>query len=158
MNLYSLMAIFRTAVHNDSDLQAWCATTYGQAHHVYAGIDLRNPPKESEYPLVFFALDGKTQGQGVANMAHRIGVDCGIANESLRTIAGESNTVELAGISEIAEFNGYVLDIFQANLPAGYFIDTVETTYSEIDTFPFFLSQNTVQIGRRETQGVDWVD
>lgn len=158
MNLYTLLGTLRTAIHDDSTLAAWCTTNYTRRHKVYVGVDLRNPPPDTEYPIVHVFPEGKSQGQGFTNMGHRFSVNVGLVNAAARTITGKASAIEMAGVKDIVDMTAAVLDIIAANVGAGYFMDAAETQYEDIDVFPYFISKTSITINRPQYQGADSFD
>ncbi len=49
-----LVTTIREAALSDTSLSDWCSQTYGQSPTFFTGIDERNPPDESDYPVIVF--------------------------------------------------------------------------------------------------------
>lgn len=154
MNMTTLKNLLRNAIHDDSDTQTWCTTQYTRNHKVYVGIDTRKPPNKDDCPLVMLAMDGKTEGYALDEQDHFFGVACEIYNSDLAT-TGKTNVVEYQGIDHIETFRQYVLTAVAAVIPAGFFLQTVETEFSQIEFFPFFDVAMILKISTIYSQGGD---
>jgi len=155
MNMNTLLASLRNAVHDDSDLQSWCASNYSRNHKVYVGVDTRRPPAEDQYPLVYLYPVAKRGGYGLGTQDHVIGAACGLADEDTRAVSGKTNLVELAGVQHLRTFRKYVdaaiLGAELGDLTAG----SVEIAFETLDFFPFFLATMEFTFTNEYAQGDD---
>lgn len=139
MNITTLMNNIRNAVYDNAALSAWCTSAYGQAHKVYVGVDTRNPPASSAYPLIHLFPLTKTAGGG--NQSISIGATCGIYDANTLTVAGRTRAIELRGVSYLEAFRKLVeTAALTAALDDGYWFDRIEMTYETVEYFPYFLA------------------
>jgi len=154
MNMITLKDTLRNAIHDDSDTQTWCTAQYGRNHKVYVGIDLRKPPGKDDCPLVMLAMDAKAEGYALSEQNHVFGVVCELYNSS-EAATGKANVVEYQGVDHIETLRQYVLAAIAAVIPAGFFLQTVETEFSQIEFFPFFDVAMILKISTIYSQGGD---
>lgn len=81
MNANDILIKIRDAWLNDSALTEWCFQTYGRAATVYLGMDGRNPPDESLYPIV--AVFSITLSGGVHEPSAVVEVAAGVVDEAI---------------------------------------------------------------------------
>lgn len=155
MNVNTLLVNIRNAIHDNSALQTWCTTNYGQNQKVYVGIDTRKPPPSTDYPIVHVFPLSKTVGTG--NQAHVIGVTCGLYDDDTRTVAGKANVVELEGLQNLESFRKLVeTALLTASLDNGHWVDAIDITYETIEFFPYFLCAMEVTVRSEIPFGADF--
>lgn len=145
MNLVSLLQTLRTAVTGSAAISAWCQDNYQQEVKVFIGLDERDPPAESDYPLVHLFPQNKETGLAVADKQHVFGATAGICDE---TAAGDN---ELPQVAKLEAFRVLVQAAMLAALPDGITCNRISTEYETVGLFPFFLvtSEFTVEQSRQ---------
>lgn len=126
----------RDAVANDAAIAAWCTTNYGQAHKVYVGVDTRNPPASSNYPLVHIFPLAKSAGYELESEPHVIGVNCGIYDDDSTTTG---KITEMEGVGNLEAFRKLVETALLGAVASPQRIERIEIEYETIEFFPFFL-------------------
>ena len=93
------------AIAEDLELHAWCIAMLGKALTVYVGVDLNNPPEESEYPLC--ALFDAQPKWGESGSKQTIVLDLAVAvyDEEMKT---EGNLRIFSGLPKVAELKAKV--------------------------------------------------
>ena len=155
MDMLTLIETIRDAVHDDSDTQTWCTANYSRNHKVYVGIDMRNPPGDSDCPLVHLFPKAKISGYELDDQDHIIAATPVLSNENTRTVAGKDNVVEMLGISHMETFRKYVETAVVGATPSGMFINILETEYDPIEFFPFFIAPMEFKFTKTYYQGMD---
>ncbi|OPY78288.1 MAG: hypothetical protein A4E65_02311 [Syntrophorhabdus sp. PtaU1.Bin153] len=151
MNMNTILTTVRDAVADDSTVKTWTQATYTADHTVFLGIDSRNPPPHSSYPAVSLYPIQKLSGYGQDTIVHAIGVSVGIHDNTLAA-GGKSNVTEYNGMQRIETFRGKVIDaVVMALVGLSLRITRIETEYSAIEFFPFFLATIEI-IAEEETE------
>ncbi|MDY0242574.1 MAG: hypothetical protein RBR34_10385, partial [Rhodospirillaceae bacterium] len=57
-----LIEKIRDAVANSQEISAWCVSKYGKTPTVFVGIDIENPPAETDYPVI--VIEGVAEAYG----------------------------------------------------------------------------------------------
>ena len=152
MNITTLINALRDGIKNNAPLAAWCVATYAKSHTVYKGMDARNPPPETSYPLVHIFPIRKTAGYELASEDHGIGVTCGVFDSTV-TISGIVS--EYGGIDNLEAFRKLVETAVVAAIPTGSRIDLLTIEYETIEFFPFLLASMEFKIADDYSQGDD---
>ena len=155
MNIITLIHTLRDGIHDDSGLQTWCQSTFGQAQSVFVGIDHRKPPEEDRFPLISVYPIAKAMGFDLEQADHQVLVTCGVCQEGeLET--GKANAAELAGFALLESFRKMVET--RAALVAeglGLTLSRVDVEYQPLEVFPFFMATMALALSEEYCQGRD---
>lgn len=158
MDINTLLTTIRDAVADDTATKTWTQSIYTKDHHVFLGIDERNPPAESSYPAVSLYPVNKAAGEGQESIRHTVGLSLGIHDESLAT-GGKTNVTEYNGMQRIETFRQKVFDATATAVTglSGMSITEIETEYSAIEFFPYFLCVMTITADEETEFGSDFL-
>lgn len=152
MNITTLINAIRDAVKDNAAVSAWCTTNYSVAHNVYKGVDTRQPPASSSYPLVHIFPVAKSLGYGLESEDHIIGVTVGLY-DATQTTTG--TLIEMEGIDNLEAFRKLVETAIVGAVSSPRFIESIEVEYETIEFFPFFLANMEIHISDRYSGGDD---
>lgn len=159
MEINDLLDIIHDILIKDSDIKHWCQEKYSSYQTVYEGVDSRNPPSSDDYPVIHFFPLTKTSGYEMSEKPHAIGVMCGVFDETLTTSTyGGVKSKRYRGVQYAEKLRSLiekaVTDELEAHFDTEqYFVDTVDTTYEMIESFPFFLAMSAYLVSEKVTQG-----
>ena len=153
MNIITLLENIRNAIADDTATKSWATTKYTRNHKVYVGIDVRNPPDETAYPLVNLYMVRRTVGYDPTRQVNVIGVVCGINETGSTTVAGKANIVQMTAITYLEEFRKLVETALAGATLLYGFIDQVEIEYEFIESYPFAFAFQEYTIGIDYYQG-----
>ncbi|MFA5436125.1 MAG: hypothetical protein WC372_08825 [Candidatus Neomarinimicrobiota bacterium] len=93
MTTDELLAAIRDALASDTALDTWCRAQFAKPATIFIGIDEKNPPAESDYPLV--SLTGVTHDRGdyTQEISWDVFLGIGVVNETITT-SGNKQTAE----------------------------------------------------------------
>lgn len=105
MDPASFMIGMGAAIALDQEVQNWCLAMFAKPLTVYVGVDLNNPPEESEYPLcaLFDASPkwGESGGQPVITLDLAVAV----VDEEVKI---DGNLKIFSGLPKVAELKALV--------------------------------------------------
>jgi hypothetical protein len=87
------------SIAGDQQLQNWCQSTLGKQLTVYVGVDLNNPPEESEYPLCAMFDAQPKWGDTTSNI---VVLDLAVAVYD-EEVKSEGNLRIFSGLPKVAE-------------------------------------------------------
>ena len=160
MDINNIIDISVTALIADASILNWCNTNYSNPHTIYQGIDLRNPPPATDYPVIHIFPMTKNVGYALKKKSHVIAIVCGINDDTITT-ATDTNEVthkKYDGIENIEDFRYLVETAITAELESNtdtpeLIIDSVQIQYETIDSFPFFLAITVFELNKDYSQG-----
>lgn len=144
MNIITLLQEFRSLVHEDGKIQAWCQRHYGAGVQSYIGVDERNPPAPGAPEVHLFPLTKQT-GLGVENKTHQVGVTCGIYDDA-ESVVVYDGARELQAVARLEEFRALVLAALRRTTIDGLIFQTITTEYETVDFFPNFFAVMAITI------------
>jgi len=156
MNIDTLVATIRDAIHDDSATQTWCTTNYGRNHKVYSGINVDSPPGQDDCPLVAIFYGEKDVGYDEDGIRHIIPVTCEIYDADLRTVAGKTNVIEYEFVQNIESFRKLVETAIATALSANYpliRIARIRIQYETVESFPFIDAAMMIEFYEDYSQG-----
>ncbi len=156
MNLATPLATIRDALANNAAIKVWTQATYTKDHKVYVGIDPRNPPPDTAYPLIALSPADGSEGWSEDVSLYTIGIGCGIIQEA-QTTGLAANIVQYAGVMEIEAFRKKVEDAITGIVEStlGGRVDSLKVEYETIEFFPSFLCHMIFTIVKEQSQGDD---
>lgn len=162
MNIDTLIDILFDAYVADADILSWCNTNYSTPQTLYKGIDLRQPPPETDYPIIHIWPINKNEGHGYNQVSHDIGVMVGVF-DSTQTSTTDTNDIvskKYRGVARLEAFRKLVetsttTEIDSNTETTELFVDNLEITYEIVDSFPFFLAAMMFTITKKYSQGDD---
>ncbi|MCK4718057.1 MAG: hypothetical protein KAT70_05250 [Thermoplasmata archaeon] len=157
-NMLTLIQTWGDTVADHAAAKTWSQANYNRDHQVFVGgIDERDPPEESEYPLVVVRPETKRVGWDVTEKGHRVEVVTGIFKEGY-TATGKANAVELTGHIYNETFRKHIEDAIVGIYTEGtdlLRIVNAEFDYMNVEIYPFFLVGMLFTIEEDEFQGTD---
>ena len=156
LNMNTLYNAIRDGIADNANIKSWCQTNYSQDHKVYAGLDDRHPPAESECPYVYLFMDSKQVGYRLEQKAHAVGVICEINNDSIGTVVGKANIVVYTGINHSEDFRKLVETAAiaaVAELIHEAAVEQIDISYEDSDPFPYFRSYMAFSINENYYMG-----
>lgn len=117
MTTDQLLIAARDALSTDTELSAWCVAQFGKAPLVMLGLDDKNPPEESEYPLVTIIGVDQERGNGKRETDWRLHLGVGVVNSeiaesgSIRTFTGMLQAEQMREIAENALYRAGLKDL-----------------------------------------------
>lgn len=154
MNINTILHNLRDAVHDNAATQTWCTANYSQNQKVYVGVDVRNPPASTDYPLVHIFPVEKVEGYEFTVQDHGIGVTCGIHDANMLT-TGKARAVEYRGVSYLESFRKLVEAAVVAANIGTLRIDALTIEYETVEFFPYFLATMEFKMIHDYSQGDD---
>lgn len=82
-DMNTLLTTIRDALAGDAAIKVWTNATYEKDHKVFVGVDKRNPPGESDCPLVVVAHSEKKSGESAEVIEHQFQVSLEIIDETM---------------------------------------------------------------------------
>ena len=130
----TLLHALRDGLAADTTLAAWCVTNAGQAHTVFVGIDVQNPPTVAMYPIVhLYPLREATGGEPEHWV---VGCLAGLYDAAEAEVVSDL-VRELRVVSNLPVFAKRVQAALAGAAPADLQLATMAAEYETIDHFPF---------------------
>jgi hypothetical protein len=137
----TLINLFRDTLKDNETIAHFAITNFSQEHTVYKGVDTRNPPPSTHYPLIHLFPVSKQVGYDEEQVSHAVGISCGIYKESVTETNSEHGLLEeYAGIDLLESFRKLVETAVAAVIPAGSWISKLSIEYETIEFYPFLLA------------------
>jgi len=155
MDINELTVDFAEAVAQDAAIKAWCQGQYSEDHTVYAGLDIRNPPQDSDCPYVVLYPVRKEFGQHRREKFHEFEVVGCLHDTTTRSHAGISNLTEFTGVQNIETFRKLVEDAIAGVDIGNLTLAVIAVDYEIIESFPFFMCGMVIQVWEGVTIGSD---
>lgn len=146
MNINTLTIDFAEAVAQDTDLRTWCQIHYSSDQSVYAAMDMRDPPQDSDCPYVVLYPVRKEFGQHRREKIHEIEVVGCLHDTSTRSHAGVSNLTEYTGVQNIETFRKLIEDAIAGVDIGNMTLSVIAVDYEMIESFPFFMCGMVIQV------------
>lgn len=154
-DILTLLETIGDTVADDAAIKTWCQTNYSRDHNVYLGVDIQNPPLETDYPLVHIFMGSKQVGYELDTKVHVIETVYGIHKTGL-TSSGKANLFEYTGVIHIEQFRKKVETAITGIWTEGtdtLRINRIDIGYDLIEFYPFFFSDASFQINEMMYQG-----
>jgi len=155
MNINTLTVDFAEAVAQDADLKTWCQINYSSDQAVYAAMDVRNPPGDTDCPYVILYPVRKEFGQHRREKLHEIEVVGCLHDTTTRSHAGVSNLTEYTGVQNIETYRKLIEDAIAGVDIGNLTLAVIAVDYEMIESFPFFMCGIVVQVWEGVTIGGD---
>lgn len=162
MDINDIMDICVDALIADSSILNWCNTNYSSPHTIYEGLDTRNDPSETDYPVIHICPLSKDIGYGTDQAGHLIYVACGINDSTLSTSTDTNGVVhkKYRGIEYIEDFrylieSAIVTEIESNTNTPELIIDSVHVAYDTMEAFPYFVCPMVMELNKKYSQGDD---
>lgn len=143
MNANEILIKIRDAWLNDAPLTEWCMMTYGQAPTIFMGMDGRNPPDESLYPII--AVFSATLSGGIQDPTMLVEVAASVVDE-------EIEDTPMDGFPRYRQWLGMgrVQDLLRlartALVRASFGKITMMNDAEDISIHPYYTAKDSVQI------------
>lgn len=105
MDPASFMIGMGAAIALDQEVQSWCQSMFGKPLTVYVGVDLNNPPEESEYPLCTLVDAQPKWGESGGQTVITLDLAVALVDEELKI---DGNLKIFAGLPKVAELKSLV--------------------------------------------------
>ncbi len=105
---------FKNAILAHEPLAAWCQDQFGKGLTLIIGMDQRNPPGETECPLIILTPEGPAiDGDAPDGREHRypIGIRWGVVNEG---VIRDGNVITYPGQAQADRMGQLIWDALQA--------------------------------------------
>lgn len=137
--MVDLLHALRDAINDNGALTAWCLAVANRRHTIFVGVDERNPPDESQYPLVH--LYPMSESGGAYSEAERYVLGCtiGFHDESQHEPVA-SGISELESVAGMPVFAKLVQAAINSAIPAEFSLADVSVEYETVEFFPFLLA------------------
>lgn len=139
MNILTLLDVIIDAAAADSATKSWSNINYGRDHSVYIGIDARNPPAETSYPLIHIFPVNKILGYELDQKDHAIGVNCGIYDADSKTHTHQ-NITELESVRNLESFRKLVETAVVSASYSPAIINRLSIDYETVEFFPYLIA------------------
>lgn len=139
----------------ESDLTAWCLTTYGRECRVFVGMDEDHRPSKDECPCVELIVPGRVTGPDVDPREYLFSAVMTLHDEDA-VDHDDAMVTEHAGVDRLETFTEYVRDLFLGvvNANAGNAsVDEHMVENNSIESFPFFQSGSLFRVTEPWTTG-----
>ena len=154
-DMNAILDALRDGIARDPDVAAWSELTYGQAHHVFVGLDEKDPPKSSEYPAVLIHPTDKAAGEDEEHITHGIAIETGVYDEAKETLP-DINVTEMLGVKRSESFRKLVeAAALTAADSLGLRPSSLRATYSGTEIYPYFLASMELSFVQPTTMGMD---
>lgn len=143
------------ALINCQNIINWCNTNYNGPPTIYKGIDIREPPPDTSYPIIHLFPISREKGYNISERNYLLGIVLGLCDTTLNTTTTGDDVIikEYQGIDNIEDFRALVETCIVDAMPVNDWIDSINITYNTIDAFPFFLCSNFYTITNAYLQG-----
>ena len=117
MTTDELLTAARDALAADSILSSWCVDRFGKVPLIMLGLDDKNPPEESEYPLVTIIGIDQERGNAKRETDWRLHLGVGVVNDEIvetdttRTFTGMLQAEQMREIAENALYRAGLKDL-----------------------------------------------
>lgn len=156
MNITTLINAMRDAIVGSATVKAWCYTNYDQAHTVYKGVDQRNPPPSTDYPVVTVFPVSKIAGYELEREEHVIGVVCGVKDETVTSTTTSAVVLkEYDGVDNLEAFRKLVETAAVGAVSSPQRVEVLFIEYEVIEFFPYLLASMEFKVSDDFYEGDD---
>jgi hypothetical protein len=153
MDITTLITRLSEAIATDTDIAAWCQTTYDSDHSVYVNYDRRHPPGEAA-PAIMLYPTGYSAGRGMPEKRYALEAVIMIHDTAERPGAITTIT-EYSGVRRIEELREYVQAAIIGADTGDAYLENMDVDYETIEAFPFFMAGMTLNYTEPVTIGTD---
>ena len=136
----SIMAQVRDILYADADIIAWCQGKYADGPYVWLGMDDRNLPDSTQYPLIAVLSVTQIRGADAHQLKWDVEINCVIHNDNI-SVTGRQSTcdglLDVETLRELAE---------NALYKARFATITSDGLSMTISDFPLFESITKIRI------------
>jgi len=122
----------------DTAINDYCNSKFAKTLMILSGIDVTNPPKETDYPV--FSIDPlqKDIGESNSDFTYQLLTHLAIAGDDKPLIAGD--VVEFTGIDLVEELADLITDNLKKSFSEGSNLEMFDITFyhDEITAFPTY--------------------
>jgi len=144
MSLSDFVTALRDGIASDSALLSWAALHYGREHQVWTGVDARNPPDESQYPLCHIYPRSRSGEHNPGEDVYTVRLVLGV-HDAGAAVPQPDNSIQPDGIIRLDEFTTMAQEAARtiaAGLdPLIWFLAGVSVEYETVEFYPFFLAE-----------------
>lgn len=140
MELYALVEKIRDAIKDAATIESWCDDAYDQGHTLYVGVDVDDPPPQTDYPVIVVIPFDQDRSIDQDFGLMTVIIDYAVYDE---TKTRTDNVVELAGVENILAFRAVVEGVLFASTTdfGGAWIESAPETLDVIENFPIFSTR-----------------
>lgn len=139
--LYKVFSAWRDALANSEAIAVWCDSKYGKPHTLFAGLDLRNPPRPTDCPYIILRAGAKSEDDGEP-YRYSMGIGWAIFNDQ-KTVT--ENVTELNGTQELDELGQLIIACLDA-VSLDYPITRIDYDIDSIEYFPQHCGEMLLEV------------
>ncbi len=144
MKTSELLITIRDVLVNDSALQTWAQATYSRPVQVWLGINVRNMPGETVYPVIML---GRVNRDRLGDMTHRATWQVHIAAVVKDEIATEgTNTITYPGYVNVQDMQELIETVIKH---AG--LGQVDIEVEDVNDGPNYVSHMIIHVEKIQT-------
>lgn len=149
LKISDIISKWRTALETSSSIQNFCTTKYNKSPKIYIGINGKNPPLDSDCPMIIIYPGTKSEGLEMMEYTYKIPISWAIVQNATTTT---NDTTEYMGVSECDEL-GQLIYLELAELEAANPISKVYYTTEPVAYFPRFPGRMDIILKITPTNG-----
>lgn len=143
----------KTAIRADAALEAWCQDKFSKSPKIYIGLDVANPPKESDCPFIALVAPRRTGGVEAGMLTHELVITFGLVCSDITVDSTGDETIE--GGNLIGDMWELIWAVLVAQFSTNVFLSEEDTTIDGVVTFPLFVGASQVNIHIPVIMGAD---
>ena len=142
LKLSDIISKWRDALQTSTTIQNYCMSKYNQRPKIYVGINGKNPPTDTECPLIILYPGAKSEGLELKEYTYKLTVGWTIFQAAATTT---DNLTEYSGVAECDEL-GQLIYLELAGLSADNPISAVNYSIEPIAYYPRFPGRMDITI------------
>lgn len=142
LKLSDIISKWRDALQTSTTIQNYCTSKYNQRPKIYVGINGKNPPTDTDCPLIILYPGAKSEGLELKEYAYKLTVGWTIFQTAVTTT---DNLTEYSGVTECDEL-GQLIYLELAGLSADNPISAVNYSIEPIAYYPRFPGRMDITI------------
>lgn len=143
MTFTEILTALNAGIAADPELTVWATSTYGHAHKVVTMVDERNPPVETDYPMVHLYQVARAGEMDVGGDTYTVGCVVGIHDDAAAAGAIWQDTSMLyPGVERLDRMTRMVLSAAMTATGGleDLFVRFARVEYETVEFFPYFLA------------------
>ena len=153
MDINTLIETLVDAVADQDDINTWSQIEYDRDYKTFENLDMRNPPQETDCPLVVIRPESKTGGLSEPVKSFGLGIDCLVHDSG---IPDETNgVIRFTGGRLVEEFRAMVFGKILSALPSDCHVAELAVAYDTVEQFPYIWCGMGLRIEQEQLIGVN---
>jgi len=153
MDINTLIVTLTDAVVSQDDITAWSTIEYGHGYHVFENIDMRNPPEETDCPLIIIRPQSKSGGMNADVKSFSLGIDCLVFDSGIPVEI--NGLIRFKGGRLVEELRAMVFAKIHGALPSDCHVGDLAVDYDTVEQFPYIWCGMTINIEQEQLIGVN---